>query len=318
MPLPKFVCIGAPRCGTRWMSQCLSEHPQIAVPKDEVYFFTTRRVVNSSWHKGIEWYSNIFESIIGRDTQTWGEITPVYIYDDDTPRRMHAVIPEAKIICCLRDQYDRAYSWYRFYLKHNPDIAATRYSFRRFLTYCNQVYAREGFYLDHLKKYLSLYPRNSILLLLYDDLIAQPKSFIQNIYNFLKVDFSFIPPSLTNIVNKAELEPPHRESERLFPSSLLPVSFPIHDKWGLLVRLNSMFDKRHLLLDKWDSLTGKHSDLISAQQRDEEIRKRMAKLFQGHNVELGKFLGRDLSHWNSGKSYQLEPPEAKSNAGEMV
>ena len=40
MPLPKFIGIGAPRCGTRWLAQCLAEHPEVSLPRKEVYFFT--------------------------------------------------------------------------------------------------------------------------------------------------------------------------------------------------------------------------------------------------------------------------------------
>jgi len=33
---------------------------------------------------------------------------------------------------------------------------------------------------------------------------------------------------------------------------------------------------------------------------DSEMRARMHGLYKDHNVRLGSFLGRDLSHWNSG------------------
>lgn len=262
MPLPKFVVIGAPRCGTRWISQCLSEHPQIAVPKDEVYYFTTRRIVHSFWYKGLQWYSNIFDKIIGPDTVTWGEVTPVYLYEEDTPQRMYDTIPEAKIICCVRDQYDRAYSWYLFFLAHNYAISKTKYTFRSFLTYCNQVFASEGFYLDHIRRYLDFYPTQSIVAMCYDDLVDNPVSFIQRIYQFLGVDSSFSPASVSSRINCTEM-----------PKQTFMPRFLFHDSRN----------------ERWH-------------QKDDDIRKMMLRIFREHNKELGEYLGRELSHWNSGES----------------
>ena len=164
MLLPKFIGIGAPRCGTRWISQCLSEHPQISLPPHEVYFFTTRRMVHSFWTKGLEWYSGFFEECARSGSTLCGEITPVYLFDEDTPGLIHSCIPEAKLICVLRDQAERAYSWYRLFLKVNPDLFKTSYSFKKFLTYHTEVYSTEGFYLDHLKRYLGFFPRESLLI----------------------------------------------------------------------------------------------------------------------------------------------------------
>ncbi len=42
MPLPKFIGIGAPRCGTQWLAECLAEHPEISLPPKGVYLFTTQ------------------------------------------------------------------------------------------------------------------------------------------------------------------------------------------------------------------------------------------------------------------------------------
>jgi hypothetical protein len=281
--LPKFIGIGAPRCGTRWLAQCLSEHPQIALPSEEVYFFTTRRVVHSYWSRGLGWYSHLFEECVTREVRTWGEITPVYLFDDDTPGLMHQCVPGAKLVCCLRDQSERAYSWYRLFLRFNPDVYFTDFSFRQFLTYNPEVYGREGFYLEHLRRYLALFPRESILILLYDDLQQDAASYIQRVFRFLGVDASFVAPSLNKCINPMLLEIPRSR---------------------VLGQIAARLKNRQrsvnigLLLDKLNTRQIHQADLSPRHQLDPEMRVKMAELYQEHNQRLGEFLDRDLGHWN--------------------
>ena len=285
MILPKFLGIGAPRCGTRWLAQCLSEHPQIALPPHEVYFFTTRRVVHSFWDRGVEWYKRLLADSMKPGAATWGEMTPVYLLDDDTPALIHQCIPNVKLICVLRDQSERAYSWYRFFLKVNPDLYWSNYSFRRFLTYHTEVCGREGFYLDHIERYLTYFRRESLLILLYDDLVNRPLSLIRDVYDFLGVDSAFVPPSVEKRINEADIV--ITRSLIIRRAALVLSRIPVL-RWlsQPLERLNKKNMQR-------ENLAPRH-------RLDPEMRARMRVLYHDHNRRLGAFLGRDLSHWNSG------------------
>ena len=285
MILPKFIGIGAPRCGTRWLAQCLSEHPQIVLPSHEVYFFTTRRVVHSFWSKGLQWYSSLFEQCIGAGVTAWGEITPVYLFDEDTPFLMHECVPDAKLVCCLRDQSERAYSWYRLFLKTNPGIFRADYSFRKFLTYHNEVFGREGFYLEHLQRYLKVYPRQAMLIMLYDDLKTDPTSYIQRVFRFLDVDPSFTPLSLSKRINPMHLEIPRSKILHKITSKL--------GRYGKLGKILALVDKLNIVPVGISEFPRRH-------KMDPEMRDRIAELYDDHNKRLGEFLGRDLSHWNRG------------------
>ena len=48
--LPNFLIIGAARCATGWISQCLREHPDIFVASDETRFF------DENYKKGLGWW----------------------------------------------------------------------------------------------------------------------------------------------------------------------------------------------------------------------------------------------------------------------
>jgi len=291
MALPKFVGIGAPRCGTRWLAEALAQHPEISVINREVYFFTQRRVVHSNWNQGVRWYSNLVEDSLQPGVVTWGEITPFYLFDVETPKLMHDVVPDAKLICCLRDQSERAYSWYRLFLHFNPSLFGTDFSFRSFLTYSNEVYGREGFYLEHILRYLELFPRQSMLILLYDDLQTNPVSYIQEVYRFLGVAADFVPSASRKATNLMELHVPRSrallKAARSVKHSNMPGKALVAGLGSRLVKAN----QRHIA----------RSALPERHRLDPEMRERMSEMYGRHNEELGRFLGRDLSHWNKRK-----------------
>jgi len=285
MPLPNFIGIGAPRSGTRWLAECLAEHPEISLPAEEVYFFTTRRVVHSFWGRGIEWYKKLLAESMKPGAVICGEITPWYLIDEDTPKLIHQCVPEVKLICLLRDQSERAYSWYRFFLKVNPDLYHSDYSFRRFLTYHTEVYGREGFYLDHIRRYLNYFSRDSLLVLLYDDVMSAPLSLVRDVYRFLDVDPAFVPQSARKRINEAELVVPKSWKVKQVAEWLGTRRF-VRRFSGPLRRLNS----KKIEVE----------DLPVRHRLDPQMRERIRDLYHDQNERLGAFLGRDLSHWNNG------------------
>jgi len=285
MPLPNFIGIGAPRSGTRWLAECLAEHPEISLPPEEVYFFTTRRVVHSFWDRGVEWYKKLLAESMKPGTVICGEITPWYLIDEDTPKLIRQCVPEVKLICLLRDQAERAYSWYRFFLKVNPDLFYSDYSFRRFLTYHTEVYGRDGFYLDHIRRYLNYFSRDSLLVLLYDDVTSDPLPLIRDVYQFLNVDSVFVPQSARKRINEADL--------------VVPRSWKVKqaaDWLGTRRALGRFSDPLRRLNSKKIEV----EDLPVRHRLDPQMRERIRDLYHDHNERLGIFLGRDLSHWNNG------------------
>jgi hypothetical protein len=282
--LPDFIGIGAPRSGTRWLAQCLAEHPEISLPSDEVYFFTQSRIVHSFWNRGVEWYSGILERSMSPGTRICGEVTPTYLLDHESAELIHQVVPNVKLIALLRDQCERAYSWYRFFLKLNPDLYETNYTFRRFLTYHTEVFNKEGFYLDHLARFLARFPRESLLVLLYDDISQDPRTLVRRIYEFLGVDPTFVPPSAVKTINRADVT--------VQRSRVIERAADVLAKF----RGGGWMSK---LLQQLNSVSLQRRQLPLRHGLDPEMRQRMYELYVEHNRRLGEFLGRDLSHWNT-------------------
>ena len=214
-----------------------------------------------------------------------GEITPVYLFDDDTPAKIYSVVPDVKLICCVREQVDRAFSWYRLFLHHNPLLTPKAYPFSKFLTYSPEVYGREGFYLEHLARYRQYFSDDQMLTFAYDDLKLGPAELVTRVYRFLGVDDSFVPSAVSERINPMPLQSGDRrgESSKQWKRAVRKVTGPVKS-------LLSQF---------------REDPMVEAERRGylltKEIRAQMYELFREHNEELGRVIGRDLSHWNKPK-----------------
>src|SRR5437667_127545 len=91
-----FIGIGAPKCGTTWLSAQLEAHPQIGfAPDKEVYFFADtilRRIAGQElrcFDRGVAWYHEQFPALAGAITCR-GEFCPAYLYSEEAATRIAA------------------------------------------------------------------------------------------------------------------------------------------------------------------------------------------------------------------------------------
>ncbi len=113
-----FIGIGAPKCGTTWLSAQLEAHPQIGfAPDKEVYYFADtimRRLAGKELHcfeRGEAWYHEQFPAL-GGAISCRGEFCPSYLYSEEAADRIAAYRPDIKLLLCLRPPVEMIYSWY--------------------------------------------------------------------------------------------------------------------------------------------------------------------------------------------------------------
>ena len=83
----------------------LRRHPQVHMSRTkELHFF------DRNYARGVEWYTAQFE-VTGRHKQV-GETTPNYMFRDRARSRLIATLPHARIVAILRNPVERAYSHY--------------------------------------------------------------------------------------------------------------------------------------------------------------------------------------------------------------
>jgi hypothetical protein len=167
-------------------------------------------------------------------------------------------------------------------LNFNPKLTPESYPFQKFLTYSCDIYGRHGFYLDHLQRFLHHFPREQLLVLLYDDLKAAPLRYLQRTFRFLGVSDSFAPPAATEQINQMPLRIPTRAPGKIAKRlQRLP---------GIMAMKQALARRRHVAM----MADAEHRGYLMTA----EIQQQMRDMFQEHNQHLGSFLGRDLSHWN--------------------
>lgn len=297
--LPTFLGIGPGRSGTRWLCQCLGEHPQVYLHPGEVYFFVKSRP-HSTWCNGVDWYEKLFAHHLQPSIRAWGEITPVYLFDRQADRAIHELIPEVKLICTLRDQSEWAWSCFRLFLAQHPDIFHTGFSFENFLIWSDIIHLG-GFYLEHIRRYLEVFPREQMLILLYDDLQSRPTELLEETFDFLGVDQQFTPPSMRTRINTQPLRgvrsPIFERISRHLRSPGLPGGCRLAD-----------------LVDRYNATTIPREEFLHRHRLTPAIRTRIAEMCEEHNRQLGEFLGRDLSHWNHPPRSTRTTPSANRRA----
>ncbi len=277
---PDFIGLGAQKAGTSWIYSCLYEHPQLCLPLKEIHFFSRQR----NWSKGYEWYEAIFEQC-SPETKT-GEFSNSYLTDPSVPARIHQRYPHAKLIASLRNPVERAYSNYLHQIKKGT--ISRDVPFEEALK-DHSEYIEQGRYATQLGQYLSLFPREQILLLIYEDCLHQPLEFMQSLYAFLKVDSHFIPSLLNTKVNVSIMP-----RSVLLERSIIKISGFLHHKgfrhlwWfakklgiaNYIRKLNTFQSQKHHMSEidvSWKT------DLY--RQLEQEIR------------ELETLLGRGLPEW---------------------
>jgi hypothetical protein len=193
--LPKFICIGAQRAGTTWLHECLNEHPDVYVPPEkELHFF------DRFYDSGLSEYQNYFALAKRGDAKVWGEITPNYYQEPLSLERIKQDVPDVKIIYIIREPKSRAFSQYQLY-------ALTHFSGLSFQEVINTRKSVIDLSLQgkHLQRTLSLFERKNVLVLLYDDLVNDPKGLLKMVFDFIDVDTNYVPKMLDKRINRVVL-----------------------------------------------------------------------------------------------------------------
>lgn len=182
--LPDFLVVGAARAGTTWLDAILRTHPDIFMPENrkEIHYF------DRYFDRGLRWYEQYFPDE-NRDYIVRGETTPRYLYEPNAPQRIHDVLPDAQLIAILRNPVDRAYSHYGIEVRDR----AYRGSFEQFIGE-NPDVLRYGLYSEQLARYLALWPRHRLHILVFEDAVRDRDGAFAELGVFLGVepqDFTF-------------------------------------------------------------------------------------------------------------------------------
>ncbi|WP_164100507.1 sulfotransferase domain-containing protein [Candidatus Laterigemmans baculatus] len=183
---PNFLYIGTSKAGSTWIFKLLQDHPEIyTAPGKGTYYFCAH------YDRGWDWYQSQFAP--SRQHLAVGEISHTYMASSPACRRIAQDLPEVKLIACVRDPVERAFSDYLDGVKNGRFAGSFEDELERVPELIDI-----GRYGTQLQRYLNHFPREQIHVALFDDLATQPVEFSQKIYAFLEVQPRPIAAGLQN------------------------------------------------------------------------------------------------------------------------
>ena len=200
-----FFCIGTAKSGSTWLTDCLTEHPEITVSKiKEPNFFVRNKNVfdtreNPWFMKSWSWYASQYSHKVNGNIL--GDCSIHLIHNTATaPALLNEYYPEAKLIAILRDPVRRTYSqyWYEKRVMRVPNVPET---FEAAIQ--SEELLRRSRYYDLLKVWMDVFPKEQFHVLLDFEVSSNPSAEIYRLYSFLGVEPEFNPPSLNDRKNVA-------------------------------------------------------------------------------------------------------------------
>lgn len=193
---PNFLVIGVKKGGTTSIYHYLIQHPQILPGiKKEIDFWSFY------FHRGLDWYQAHFPAIPESEKLLTGEASPSYFDSPDTPPRLFHFFPKIKLIVLLRNPVDRAISNYYHEVRLKAEnmsveeiinsrlqkLIKTSSSLAKEKDYWNYRgdYIASSVYLDWLKEWLNIFPREQLLILPSEEFYSDPKITMKQVFNFL-------------------------------------------------------------------------------------------------------------------------------------
>jgi hypothetical protein len=203
--LPNLIVAGAGKSGTSSLHLYLDQHPDIAMTSaKEPHFFSDP----DRYAVGASFYDDLF-SAPAATARYRGESSTGYQIFPGVPERIHASVPDCRLLFVLRNPVDRALSHYRWLVGLGLETRGFRATFEsdrdetpdpqnsRAGNY-GYIY-QEGCYATNLDRFAAHFPAGQIELLISEQLRGDPLGCLNQCCRFLELEpFSAVTPIEAN------------------------------------------------------------------------------------------------------------------------
>ena len=303
MKRPNFFIIGAPRCGTTALHTYLRKNHNIFLPeiKELHYFASDFPDLQKILLKSTDDYLKVFAAA-GDQHLAVGEISPLYIYSKVALEKIKEFNPSVKIILILRNPVEFVQSVHRLNLgllrEDEPDLAKAwelqelRKQGKMIPTGCRVQellqYGELGLFGEHVEKVFKIFPREQVLVILFNDFTANPKVVYDAILSFLGVpsdDRREFPPVNANYEHRSKL--------------LAKIIHPPRPVYQLFMKIISVFGisfmrNVSLIYNKVEMFNARRTPRCSI---DPALRAKLHSYFRDDTQKLARLIDRDLSDW---------------------
>ncbi len=274
--LPDFLAVGPQRTGTTWLHKVLTGHVGLPVTKETDFFLR-------NFERGTAWYQAFFSHCA--PGAPIGEIDPNYFGSAEARARIAAMIPRCKVVVSLRDPTDRAWSSYRTMRRD----AWTRVGFEE--TILRSAIIRESSrYAFHLSEWQHAFGPDRVLVMLYDDLEADPQTYLDRVCEFIGAPRISVggTPGAFERVNTVTAAP---RSRRLAQNARNTRDWLQMHRW---TRADNMLER----LGIWRFAFARGEEFGAM---DPAAEARLREHFLPEVEALERLLGRDLSAWKGAR-----------------
>ncbi|MBF6569298.1 MAG: sulfotransferase [Candidatus Binataceae bacterium] len=202
---PNFFIVGTASSGTTSLYTYLKQHPEVFLPalKEPHYFAQLKPTYEHRYLFTYITEENDYLALFKKAAgfKAIGEASPSYLSSPDAPARIRQAAPDAKIIAILRDPVERAYSHYlmnlREGLQRRPFFEALKDDWERDEKGwgITQMYVELGMYAEQIRRYIRVFGRDRVLIVLFDDLkrsTENKKAAVAQVLRFIGADLSYL------------------------------------------------------------------------------------------------------------------------------
>lgn len=266
--LPEFVIIGAAKAATTWIVHQLQQHPDVFLPGPEPHYFSTE------YERGDAWYADWFAE--ASPNQMVGEKSADYLAHPLAAKRLQALLPDVRLLVQLRNPVERAYSDYCMLFRRGTVGAPPERYLQRGAE--RSRFLDDGLYHLHLSRFLDLFPRERIALILHEDIKREPETVINQVCGHLGLPPHIAAGEVAARVNDSDT-PMLPLSIRRLLAPAKPIVAPL--------RRQPWFRSAHAALARRPDYPPFTNDL----------RRRLRDFYAADIEKLGPLLGRDVSGW---------------------
>ena len=205
MTWPNFFIVGTSKAGTSSLYNYLTATDDVYLaPKGEIhYFFPEEFKKNNSKEEYLSLFENTKEKAIGEYSS--------YLEDIESPHLIKSTIPNSKVIICLRDPVERAFSHYLGSRRSKDEILPFNEAFEKYMVPIDKKskfykkYIELGLYYENVKRFLDVFGNDKVMIIIFEEYIKEPEKIFRKILDFLQVKSEI--PSIVGKTYNAYAEP---------------------------------------------------------------------------------------------------------------
>ncbi|MFZ5802108.1 MAG: sulfotransferase family protein [Candidatus Omnitrophota bacterium] len=303
---PNFFIVGAMKCGTTALYYLLKQHPDIHMCRiKEPRFFCHDLIPPKDRRiKSLQEYCALFQP--NKNEKIIGEASPMYFNWDKSLDRIAVICPTAKILISLRSPAQRLFSSFIFRLKNHGRgmdekiINDFTKFFKKHMRNKTNSPVSKMCSAEHLQHVFDRFDKRNVKSLILEEWTKNINATCKNIYDFLDVDSSFTPKSIS-------LDDMKSNKGFLFRSESLAY---LHQ--SLTEKIRNYSTQKHTFLARVickqlvllrtliGTLSEKHYVILP-----EDIYREITAFYMEDIKKIEKILDRDLSIWYGEKSYAM-------------